>query len=116
MSPPAGKRFVLVNVAATAVGRSDGIPFPDEFMLRNGSKVYKRASTVNQRLVTPVEGSLYSGAYDPSEGDTFSGYLVFAVPQQVPLGELTVEWTSTDDSTGGTSESVRWTRGGHSSQ
>ena len=112
VSPPTGERFVLVNVESAAVGRSEGTPFADGFSLRNGSKTFETANAVNQSLVTPVEGPLYSGVYDPDEGDTFSGYLVFTVPQQVPLGELTVEWTSTDDSTGESGESARWTKGG----
>ena len=112
VSPPTGEHFVLVNVEATAVGRSEGTPFADGFSLRSGSETFEQASKVNQSLMTPVEGPLYSGVYDPDEGETFSGYLVFSVPQQVPLGELTVEWTSTDGSTGGTSESARWTKGG----
>ena len=116
VSPPTGERFVLVNVEATAVGRSEGTPFAKGFSLRSGSKTFEQASAVDQSLVTPVEGSLYSGVYDPDEGDMLSGDLVFTVPQQVPLGELTVEWTSTDDSTGGNSETARWTRGGRPSQ
>ncbi|GAA0464718.1 twin-arginine translocation signal domain-containing protein (plasmid) [Halococcus dombrowskii] len=112
VSPPTGERFILVHVEATAVGRSGGTPFARGFSLRNGSKTFEQASAVDRSLVTPVEGSLYSGVYDPDENETFSGYLAFSVPQQVPLGELTVEWTSADDSTGGTSESARWTKGG----
>ncbi|WP_273837456.1 hypothetical protein [Halococcus sp. PRR34] len=116
VSPPTGKRFVLVNVEATAVGQSEGVPFADGFAVRSASKMFEQASGVNQSLVTPVEGDLYSGVYDPDEGETFSGYLVFSVPQQVSLGELTVKWTSTDDSTGGISESARWTKGGSRSR
>ena len=115
VSPPTGERFVLVNVASTAVDRSEGTPLGG-FSLRSGSKTFEKASKVDRSLVTPAEGPLYSGVYDPDEGETFSGYLVFTVPQQVPLGELTVEWTSADDSTGGASESARWAEGEFSSR
>jgi hypothetical protein len=75
-----------------------------------------RWGRLDRGLVTPVEGPLYSGVYDPDRDETRSGYLVFSVPRQVPLGELTVEWTSSDDVTDGTNESARWTKGGSSSQ
>jgi hypothetical protein len=112
VSPPAGERFVLVQVESVAVGESEGVPFARGFSLRSGSETFERSSAVNQSLVTPVGGYLYDGVYDPETGETFSGYLVFSVPQLVSLSELTVEWTSAEEATGGQNETARWTKGG----
>ena len=58
-----------------------------------------RWGRLDRGLVIPVEGPLYSGVYDPDRDETRSRYLVFSVPRQAPLGELTVEWTNSDDVT-----------------
>jgi hypothetical protein len=67
---------------------------------------------VRDVLVAPVEAPLYNGYYDPDKGETEEGYLVWSVPKQVPLADLTVWWTSREPSTGTEGETVRWTKGG----
>ncbi|MGN8216733.1 hypothetical protein ACTG0T_00040 [Halococcus morrhuae DSM 1307] len=109
---PSGKRFVIAKVRATAVGRSDGTPRGDEFQLKANGQTFAQADEVTRPLISPVEGEPYGGVYDPDSGDSFSWYVVWTAPKQVPTDAMTVQWTSREDSSGVRGESARWTKGG----
>jgi hypothetical protein len=111
-TPLPGDRLVLVHIRSVTVGPSQGTPFGTEFTLRAGSRTFEKLTNMSEELVFPVDGRVYQGVYDPAEGETFEGYLVWSVPKQVPLTDLTVWWTSREPSTGADGETVRWTKGG----
>jgi hypothetical protein len=110
--PLPGDRLVLVHIRSVTVGPSQGTPFGTEFTLRAGSRTFEKLTNMSEELFFPVDGRVYDGVYDPAEGETFKGYLVWSVPKQVPLTDLTVQWTSQEPSTGSEGETVRWTKGG----
>lgn len=103
---PSGTRFVLVRVRSVTVGESEATPKVDEITLTNGSKPFERATDLIHPLVSPVDGPLYYGVYNPEIGSTYKGYLVHTVPQQVALDDLSVRWTSY------LGEEVWWAKGG----
>jgi hypothetical protein len=111
-TPLPGDRLVLVHIRSVTVGPSQGTPFGTEFTLRVGSRTFEKRTNMCEELVSPVDGRVYDGVYDPAKGETFEGYLVWSVPKQVPLADQTVQWTSREPSTGADGETVRWTKGG----
>lgn len=118
ITPPSGERFVLIHVNSVVVGQSEGIPFINEFSIHRESHTVESTpanSISGAQLLAPVKAPTYVSVYDPNVGETFSGYLGFSVPQQTSLSDLTIQWTSAEQSTGGTGKTARWTKGGRRS-
>src|SRR5699024_9821735 len=89
-TPPSGEKYILARVEATAVGNSEGTPFSSEFRLKTDTQTFTHAEQMNHPLAEPVEGTPYGGLYSPDTGESYSWYVVWTAPQQVPLKNLIV--------------------------
>ncbi|WP_137284850.1 DUF4352 domain-containing protein [Halorussus salinisoli] len=98
---PDGNTFAFVSVAVEN-DAAEPVAFPERSafsVVADGDaySVFHQSSDDDGRLGSPVEGRFYSPKSEYGPGETHSGWLVFQIPDDVPVGELVVRCSSGDD-------------------